>query len=83
MREQGENKSSVSGPPFYEVIGSEELAARLAVPASWVRDQVRGRAIDPIPCLRLGRYVRFQWGSPELEAWIQRRKSGTAKKRLV
>lgn len=83
MREHVENKSSTSALPFYEVIGSDELATRLAVPASWVRDQVRRRAVDPIPCLRLGRYVRFQWGSPELLAWIQRRKSGAARKSLA
>jgi hypothetical protein len=28
---------------------------------------------DPIPHLRLGRYIRFRWGSPELEAWLKRR----------
>jgi hypothetical protein len=30
------------------------------------------RTLDEIPCLRLGWYVRFRWGSPELEAWLAR-----------
>jgi len=59
----------------FELLTSEEFADRLRVPASWVREQTRSRALegDPIPHLRLGRYVRFRWGSPELEAWLRRR----------
>jgi len=73
MQEQIENKSSGSGPHF-EIITCEQLAQRLNVPETWVRDQVRQRALDPIPHLKLGRYTRFLWASPELEAWINRRK---------
>ena len=63
----------------YELIDSPELAKRWSVPESWVRDCVRNRSGDPIPCVRLGRYVRFEWGSPDLEAWFGRRKEGKKK----
>jgi hypothetical protein len=60
---------------LYELLTAEDLAKRLRVPASWIREQTRSRnlADDPLPHLRLGRYVRFQWGSPELQAWLHRR----------
>lgn len=63
---------AASERPF-ECIDSIELARRLTVPVSWVREQVRSRAADPLPHLRLGKYVRFLWGSPELDGWIHRR----------
>ncbi len=58
----------------FEIIGADELAQRLNLPASWVRDQVRTRATDPIPHLRFGRYVRFQWAHPDLTEWLERRR---------
>jgi hypothetical protein len=57
----------------YEFIDCRELARRLAVPMSWIRDQVRSRSQDPLPHVNLGKYVRFLWGSPALELWIRRR----------
>jgi hypothetical protein len=59
----------------YEIIDSAELGKRWNLPESWVRDQVRRRAQDPIPHIRFGKYVRFAWGSPELTEWLQRRSS--------
>ena len=59
--------------PQYEFIDCEELARRWALPESWVREQVRSRSKDPIPHVRFGKYVRFRWCSPELEAWAERR----------
>jgi predicted DNA-binding transcriptional regulator AlpA len=56
-----------------EFIDSPELAARLGVPVSWVRDQVRSRVTDPLPHVHLGKYVRFLWGSLDLEEWLTRR----------
>ncbi len=61
--------------PFFEVLTAEELAERWRVPATWVREQCRSRCADPIPHTRLGRYVRFSWGSPELNEWWTRRQS--------
>ena len=50
----------------HDLIDSRELATRWSVPESWVRDGVRNRSEDRIPCVRFGRYIRFEWGSPEL-----------------
>lgn len=73
--EQVRNKSIGQGP-FYEVVDAAELAKRWKIPVSWVREQVRSRATDPIPHAKLGRYRRFCWGSPALDAWWNRRLAG-------
>lgn len=62
---------TVPTKPTLEVIDADELARRLTLPVSWVRSHCRKRSTDEIPCIRFGRYVRFRWGSPELERWIQ------------
>jgi len=72
------NKSPVPGPLF-EVLTAEELASRWRVPESWVREKTRSRCIDPIPHVRLGRYVRFSWNSPELNEWWKRRQVGNGR----
>jgi hypothetical protein len=59
--------------PEYEYIDSRELATRWAVPETWIRERVRTRCEDPLPHVRFGKYVRFRWGSPELEGWAERR----------
>ena len=42
-----------------------ELASRLKVPKSWVFEQTRDRTKirnkNPLPCIRLGKYLRFSW----------------------
>jgi hypothetical protein len=63
-------------PSGLAIIDTKELASRLNLPESWIRDAVRRRAKDPIPHLRFGKYVRFAWGSPELIEWLDRRSSG-------
>ena len=62
-------------PAMPELIDSANLAERLNLPESWIRDQVRSRAADPIPHLRFGRYVRFQWGDQELLDWLERHRN--------
>lgn len=57
----------------YEIIDCHELARRWSLPESWVRGHVRDGVADPIPHVRFGRYVRFRWGSPELNSWLERR----------
>lgn len=60
---------------IYEVIDAMELARRWRVPVTWIREQTRQRATAPLPCVRLGRYVRFEWGSPQLSEWWQKRRN--------
>jgi hypothetical protein len=66
-------KSNSSQANRYEFINSGGLASRWCLPESWIREQVRTRSLDPIPHVRFGKYVRFRWGSPELEQWAERR----------
>jgi hypothetical protein len=80
--EQLENTNADFGGPFYEVLTSEDLAKRWRVPPTWIRDQTRSRCADPIPHTRLGRYVRFSFGSPELNQWWMRRRYN-GRKRLM
>ena len=75
LNQSGQSQSEANSARIvaYEFIDSGELARRWGVPVSWVRDQVRGRAEDPLPHVNFGKYVRFLWGSDGLELWIRRR----------
>ena len=62
-----------------EIIDSSELARRWGVPESWVRSNTRvsrTATANQIPHVQLGRYVRFEWDSPDLEEWWARRREG-------
>lgn len=61
---------------FYELIEALVLAERLKVPESWIRNHTWSGADDPIPHIKLGRYVRYRWGHPDLAAWLERRSIG-------
>ena len=65
-----------SGLAHLELIDAEELATRWRVPESWIRNRTRARTPreERIPCLRLGRYVRFEWGSASLTDWLARKR---------
>jgi hypothetical protein len=74
-------KMTDSAPYAFEVIDSAELAKRWCVPESWVRDQVRTRAQDPIPHVRLGKYIRFEWEGEPLQEWWARHRTSTKQSR--
>jgi hypothetical protein len=61
-----------------EIIDSAQLAKRWQVPESWIRSRVRARTpkAQQIPHAQLGHYVRFRWGSPELEEWFEKHMEG-------
>ncbi len=62
-------------PVQNEPIDAKELARRWNIPETWVRDNVRERTADPIPRVKIGHYVRFEWNSPQLHTWFDRRRS--------
>ncbi len=55
----------------------KELAARLNVPETWIREKTRKRARlrdkDALPTIRLGKYCRFDWEA--VAAWLGRQSS--------
>jgi excisionase family DNA binding protein len=57
------------GEKTTELLTVQELAERLRLPESWVRARTRSRTLDPLPCVRLGRYTRFRWSA--VEAWLR------------
>jgi predicted DNA-binding transcriptional regulator AlpA len=54
-----------------KLIDEKELAAKLGVKPSWVKERTRRRCPESqrIPCIRLGRYVRFN--EAVVEAWLE------------
>jgi hypothetical protein len=58
-----------------QLVTTKELAEKWSLPLSWIVDHCRVRCADPIPSFRLGRYTRFDLESPELAAWLARRKA--------
>ncbi len=49
------------------------LATRLGVTESWVvKHTRRSYTRYPIPCIRFGRSIRYDWNSEELQKWIKR-----------
>jgi hypothetical protein len=68
---------STEHPPataYATLLTPEQLAEKLAVPQSWIREKTRERARlrdrDPLPVVRLGKYVRFDWR--QIEQWLAR-----------
>jgi hypothetical protein len=57
-----------------DILTPAQLAERLQVSTSWVFEQTRKRAKarnkTPLPCIRLGKYIRFSW--PQVCEWMAR-----------
>jgi Helix-turn-helix domain len=53
-----------------DILTVEELALKLKVKTSWVKEQTRSRNRNkhPMPVLRVGKYIRFRWS--EVSRWL-------------
>jgi hypothetical protein len=60
-----------------DLLTPDQLAERLQVKKSWVFEQTRNRAKvrneRPLPCIRLGKYLRFSW--TVVSEWLQNPKN--------
>ena len=60
-----------------EILTPAQVAERLQVKPSWVYEQTRERTevrnSDPLPHMKMGRYLRFDW--EDVVVWLERRKS--------
>ena len=79
---ENSGRGTISGEPApfsgdVALLTPQQLAERLAVPPSWIREKTRQRArirdADPLPTVRLGKYVRFHW--PSVQAWLIRQRT--------
>lgn len=56
-----------------ETIDAKELAKRWGVSVGWIeRHSRQNYTRDPIPHVRLGRVVRYEWSCERLQAWWDR-----------
>jgi predicted DNA-binding transcriptional regulator AlpA len=60
--------ASVSPIDPQEILTLAETAERLKVSERWVYEKCRRRCQDPLPCVRVGRYLRFIWS--DVSAWL-------------
>lgn len=67
---------SASGEAPIEILTPQQLAERLQVKPSWVYEQTRNRSgvrnPDPLPHIKMGLYLRFDWR--DVLGWLERQK---------
>lgn len=66
-------RATYAAPVFYEHLDAKTLGQRLGMPESWIRYNTT-QGDDPIPHLKMGKYVRYEWAHPDLAAWLERRR---------
>ena len=57
-----------------ELLTPKQLADRLGVKESWVRDHARGSRRPQIPAIKLGGGWRFRWEA--IEQWLRNLEKG-------
>jgi hypothetical protein len=55
-----------------------ELAARLKVSERWCYEKTRSRCLTPLPCIRVGRYLRFDW--LDVSVWLRQQSTFAVKR---
>ncbi len=63
----------------HDILTPEELAHRLKVPVSWVYEKTRTSCVNPIPLIRIGRYIRFNWR--QILEWLAEQSSNNGSTR--
>lgn len=55
--------SAVPAPPIdpEQILTLSEIAERLKVSERWIYEKSRTRCRNPLPVIRIGRYLRFYW----------------------
>jgi hypothetical protein len=66
-------QNTIPHPQKVEIVTPKELAQRLHVPEPWVYEKTRTRCKNPLPCLRIGRFIRFDWSA--VLDWLEKQSS--------
>ena len=62
----------------HEILKPDEVAALLRTSTAWVYEKCRSRQKDPLPFMRIGRYVRFD--KDAVLAWARNHGNAAARK---
>ncbi len=65
-------------PTDDELLTVEEVAQLLRVPLSWVYERCREHSSDPLPHVKLGKYLRFY--RSELLSYLEKLRRGSGNK---
>lgn len=71
-----ESVKSVEQAHIPQLVTLQVLAKRWDLPISWLFHHTRAGASDPLPVVRLGKYVRVDLADPRLADWLNRRRTG-------
>ncbi len=75
----------VSGGSPTEILTPQQLAERLQVKPSWVYEQTRHRSgvrnSDPLPHIKMGLYLRFDWR--DVLGWLERQKQHAERLKIL
>lgn len=56
-----------------QILTLPEVAERLKVSQRWVYEKSRRRCQNPLPAIRIGRYLRFDW--TDISTWLHEQKA--------
>lgn len=70
------NESPTGADDTEQLLTVKQLALRLRVSTDWVYERVRKHAPDPLPCIRLGRSIRFRWSEVQVDLEFRRKGAG-------
>lgn len=59
-----------------QILTLSEVAERLKVSERWVYEKTRNRCPRPLPAIRIGRYLRFDWSA--VSSWLRGHSSNSA-----
>lgn len=66
--------SAIEKDDDLELLDAKQVAELLNVKLSWVQQQPRSRVKDPLPHIKVGKYVRYQEAA--VREWLERQKKG-------
>jgi hypothetical protein len=62
-----------------DIMTAEQVAHRLQVTRAFIFEKTRSRCPKPIPAIRIGKYLRFNWAS--VAAWLAKQEGTATQKR--
>jgi predicted DNA-binding transcriptional regulator AlpA len=65
-------KTDLTAVDPLHILTLAEIAVRLKVSERWVYEKTRNRCQNPLPTIRIGRYLRFDW--VDVSLWLNSQK---------